>query len=345
MMDERELRARVTTPHDLHAAEVDAWERLSSAVPALASPFQSVHYARAVAESGMQVRVCVIYRGDAIVGFLPYQFRSRFQALAGAAEPVGGEMSDYFGLVAAPELRIAPRGLLRLARISYLYFSHLDETQFAYGLTGVQPRTGLRIRLGREHLLQEGAAESANRKYLKDTERRVRQLAKDVGEIDFSFDVQDGRSALLDSLIASKRMQYRRTNMPDALADAWKTRLLHLLSESRHTSCRGVLSVMSAGSRWVASHFGIMGNGMLQYWLPVYNPDLAKYAPGRLLIHRIIDSAPAAAIHTIDRGEGDTPSKRELANEEHRFFRGAWEAKSISGLFAHGLQSIKWRLG
>lgn len=345
MMDERELRARVTAPHDLQAAEVDAWERLSSQVPALASPFQSVHYARAVAESGMRVRVCVIYRGDAIVGFFPYQFRGRVQALAGAAEPVGGEMSDYFGLIAPPGLRIAPPGLLRLARISYLCFSHLDETQLAYGLTGEQPRTGLRIRLGRNGVLGEDMAESANRKYLKDTERRARQLAKDVGAIAFGFDVRDSRRALLDSLIDAKRMQYRRTNMPDALAEAWKTRLLHLLSESRYASCRGLLSVMSAGDRWVASHFGIMGNGILQYWLPVYNPDLAKYAPGRLLIHRIIDSAPAASIHTIDRGEGDTPSKRELANEEHRFFRGAWEAGSMSGLVAHGLQSIKWRFG
>jgi CelD/BcsL family acetyltransferase involved in cellulose biosynthesis len=145
--------------------------------------------------------------------------------------------------------------------------------------------------------------------------------------------------------VSHKRGQYRRTQAPDALADGRKTRLLTELSGYRFDGCRGLLSTLSAGGTWVAMHFGIVGNGILQYWLPVYNPAFSKYAPGRLLIHEIIGAGHAAGIHTIDRGEGDTPSKRELANEEHAYLRGAWHNQSLSSALARAVHSIQWRLG
>jgi CelD/BcsL family acetyltransferase involved in cellulose biosynthesis len=276
---------------------------------------------------------------------LPYQFGSRFSAWTKTAEPIGGEMTDYFGLIAKPEIRVTSDRLLRLARINYLGFSHLDESQFHYGLDGEQPRTGLRIRLAQDTERPLEALLTERHKYRKDTERRARQLAGELGPIDFALDVQQGRSEALENLIGQKRAQYQRTNVPDALASSWKSALLHKLSAYQFSSCRSLLSTMSAGGQWIAMHFGIVGNGVLQYWLPVYNPEFSKYAPGRLLIHHVIEASRAAAIHTIDRGEGDTSSKRELANEEHRFFRGVWHNKSVVSRVAQGFHSIKWRLG
>jgi CelD/BcsL family acetyltransferase involved in cellulose biosynthesis len=293
----------------------------------------------------VNVRVCVIYRGGAVCGFLPYQFSSRLSAWTKTAEPIGGEMTDYVGLIANPELRITPDRLLRLARINYFGFSHLDESQLGFGLTGEQPRTGLRIRLARDTERPLEALLTERHKYRKDTERRARQLAAELGPIEFVLDVQQGRREALDNLIKQKRAQYQRTNVPDALANPWKPALLHKLSACQFSSCRSVLSTMSAGGHWIAMHYGIVGNGVLQYWLPVYNPAFSKYAPGRLLIHHVIGASRAAAIHTIDRGEGDTSSKRELANEEHRFYRGVWHNKSVASRVAQGFHSIKWRLG
>ncbi len=344
-MDKRKLSARIADPFHLHAAEIAEWERISRAVPDLSSPFLSVHYARAVAESGVDVRVCVIYCAGSICGFLPYQFRTFLSAWTKAAEPAGGEMSDYFGLIAVPGFQITSDHLLRLAKVNYFGFSHLDASQLGYGLTGEQPRTGLRIRLDGNAERPLDALLSERHKYRKDTERRARQLANELGPIEFTFDVRHNRQAILDHLIDQKRAQYQRTNVRDALGKTWKPDLLHKLCEYEFASCRGLLSTVSAGGQWIATHFGILGNGMLQYWLPVYNPAYAKYAPGRLLIHQIIESSHLASIHTIDRGEGDTPSKRELANEEHQFFRGVWHNKSVASQVARGVHSIKWRLG
>ena len=343
-MADNTLNARIARPRDLTLAEIAAWEHLSATVPQLASPFLSVHYARAVAASGIDVRICIIYRNGQIRGFLPYQVRNRLCSWIRAAEPVGAEMTDYVGLIADPELRVTPAQLLKLARLNYLSFTHLDEPQLGYGLSAEQPRTGLRIRLDQAAEQPLDALLAERHKYRKDTERRARQLVKEVGPIRFELDAGQQRHQLIDQLIERKRAQYQRTNARDALQDEWKAQLLHQLSEQQFRSCRGLLSTMYAGDEWLAIHFGLVGNGVLQYWLPVYNPAFSKYAPGRLLIHHIIESSRDAAIHTIDRGEGDTASKRELANEEHSFLRGAWHNRSVGSSAARGYHSIKWRL-
>jgi CelD/BcsL family acetyltransferase involved in cellulose biosynthesis len=345
MMLEHGISARVVTPFELEAREIAIWERLSTSTPSLGSPFLSPHYARAVAESGIDVRICVIYRGSAIRGFFPYQFRNPVCGWARTAEPVGGEMTDYVGVVAEPGLTITSRQLLKLAKVNYFGFSHLDETQLKYGLHAEQPRIGLRVRLspGGGRPLESLLADQ--KKYIKDSERRARQLSREVGPINFILDVQGDRREVLNKLISEKRSQYQRTNAPDALAKSWKYKLLNILSEYQFDTCRGILSTISAGDQWIAAHFGIIGNGILQYWFPVYNQAFAKYAPGRLLIHQIIDSARKVSIHTIDRGEGDNSSKRELANEEHSFFRGTWHNATLASQVTRGFYSLKWRLG
>ncbi|GGC97060.1 GNAT family N-acetyltransferase [Undibacterium terreum] len=338
------LSASILRPLQLEQSAIDAWDALSATQAHLASPFLSAHYARAVEQSGMDVRVCILYRDSKMVGFFPYQFESKLSALLKSAAPAGGGMSDYFGLAADAGIRITAPELLRLAHLNHLNFSHLDESQLNYGLTGERPRTGLRIRFDTD-AADRTRLESMSHKYLKDTERRERQLSRDIGPVSFEFDTQQDRLEKLRRLVAHKRAQYKKTNAKDVLATAWKLKLLENLLEKNFASCRGVLSHMTAGDTWVGSHFGVMGNGVLQYWFPVYNPDLAKYAPGRLLLHSISKATYANQVHMIDRGEGDTPSKREITNEDHLFYRGTWYNKSVSTQLARGLQSIQWRLG
>jgi CelD/BcsL family acetyltransferase involved in cellulose biosynthesis len=344
-MAERNLTARTVAPSALAPHEAARWETLCATVPALSSPFLGVHFARAVEASGRRVRVCVISEQGRPCAFLPYQLAGAAGVLLRSAEPVGGTMSDYFGLVAEPGFRLDPAALLRLARLNHLNFSHLDETQLGYGLEGEQPRTGLRVRLERDCPDPLAALLAPQRKYRNDSERRARQLEALLGPLQFVLDVEAGRGEVLERLVAHKRAQYARTGKSDALAEPWRPRLLAELSGYRHAGCRALLSTLGAGDQWLAMHFGLVGNGILQYWFPVYNPEFAKFAPGRLLIHRIISSAAAVGIHTIDRGEGDTPAKRDLANEEHRFLRGVWRNRSPASVLMSGMNSIKWRLG
>ncbi|PRC90961.1 GNAT family N-acetyltransferase [Solimicrobium silvestre] len=338
------LSSRVVTPADLTELEITAWNALSANIAHLSSPFLSFQYTSAVAESGVNVKVCVISQDGQLRGFLPYQFQNRTSEWLKSAEPVGRQMTDYFGLIASEDLRITPATLLSLANLNQITFSHLDESQLAYGLTGELPRPGLRIPCDKIFNGNEVDC-PISQKHMREMTRREKHLKEDFGPLEFTFDLIENRTEHLHNLIRQKRAQYKRTNVPDVLAQAWKIDLLERLLFTKSSSCRGVLSHLQAGDQWVASHFGIMGNGVLQYWLPVYNPEMAKYGPGRLLLDNICKATTLHNIHTIDRGEGVTPSKKEILSDEHYFYRGVWHNNSLPTLVARGFQSVLWRLG
>ena len=335
--------ARVCAPSALRPEEITAWQQLCATGPTLASPFYTVHYARAVEAAGVRVNVCVIYRDQLPCAFLPFQFATARDRMLGVAEPVGGGMTDYFGLVAAAEVRIQPAQLLQLARLNYLGFSHLDESQLALGLTGTEPRIGLRSDIVPSAPVFMSEIALRQKKYLNDATRLGRKLQEDVGPIHVELDRTVDRAAAMQQLIEEKRAQYQRTGAPDALAETWKLRLLHRLSELRQDGCRGVLSTLHAGDQWMASHFGLMGNGVLQYWFPVYNPAFSKYAPGRLLNLALIKDCATLGFSIFDRGEGESDDKRKLANAEHLYYRGAWHNRSLASFSHRCLQSLSWR--
>jgi CelD/BcsL family acetyltransferase involved in cellulose biosynthesis len=336
------LKSRVVSVLDLDRAELHAWDELCRSCPQFSSPFLSPEYARSVASSRPNVYACVILAGGQPVGFLPFQFRDAFHKLLRAAERVGEEMTDRFGMIARPGLRTDPATLLRLAGLKYFYFTHLEEEQFAYGLYGGQPERGVNIRLDGACSYWEDLRRR-DKKLACDTERRRRQMEQAHGLLRFCFAEADVHRGL-ELLIERKREQYRRTGRPDALAAPWKRSLLRALAACRSENCSGILSTLYAGDTWVASHFGIRSRTVLQYWFPVYNPALSRFAPGRLLLMCVIHAAAGAGIQIIDRGAGDTPAKREMGNAPRLYYRGEWLLASPESLACRIAHSLRWRL-
>jgi CelD/BcsL family acetyltransferase involved in cellulose biosynthesis len=338
------LSGRVAAPDALTPAEEVAWGEMTASARHLHSPFLSLGYTRAVARAVPSVRICVISEEGRPVAFLPFQFDGSVRQALGWAERLGGEMSDYFGLVAGPDFRIEPERLLQLAGLRYLHFTHLEENQIVFGLSGERPETGFQIRLDDGGPAFWARLLASDKEFVKDTERRERQLARERGAPAFRVDGECAPGAL-GELIAHKRDQYARTAVEDALLEPWKTRLLEVLAETRREDCSGMLCTLHAGDTWVASHFGLRNRlGVLQYWFPVYNAELKRYAPGRLLLKSIIDRAAELGIRTIDRGAGDSPAKRDLANDSHVFYRGEWQRKGPLALVARGALAAQWRL-
>lgn len=326
----------------LSVEEIQLWDSLSRSERHIASPFLSAHFARAVGASGVDARACLIQDNDRISAFFPFMYESRWACRFGAAQRIGGEMTDSFGIVASSGFQTSSKELLRLAKIHYLSFSHLDGAQFRYGLVGEQPRVGLRALLDPQ---ATPVLSSMQPRYIKDSARRLRKLVEEVGPINFQFDVVHDRSAQLDHLITQKRKQYKASKASDSMKDSWKRDTLNILLNYKFDTCQGVLSTLYAGNHWIASHFGLMGNGILHFWFPVYNPEFSRYAPGRLLFHNIIDACIEHKFDTIDRGEGDTSTKREITNEEYSLYRGVWQSGSVTGSLVHTANRVKWRLG
>lgn len=344
-MQNRSRHAVLKKADSLSSEEIRVWEQLSAAQPHLASPFMGPHYARAVGESGIDARVCIICDGDATSAFFPYIYTSRLARLFGVAERIGGELTDTFGVVADSGFRTSPDELLRHAQVNYLNFSHLAEPQLQYGLSGAQPRVGLRTRLDPRVVPVLDSVSSIGKHYLKESVRRTRKLTEEVGPLRFEFNVEQNRKQALELLIRQKRAQYKASGAADALKESWKRDTLFRLLDYRFDSCQGVLSSLYAGDTWIASHFGIMGNGILHMWFPVYNHAYAKYSPGRLLLHAIIESSREACFDVIDRGEGDTPIKREIANQEYQLYRGIWQSRSPLTPLVHNFTRLRWHLG
>ena len=340
------LTSQLTSPLDLSSEQRERWECFSARDPSLASPFLSVHYSIAMAQAGMDARVAVLYAGAEIVGFLPYQFSSPALRALGAAERIGGELCDSFGLIAAAGMRIDVATLLRLAQLNYLNFSHLEQPQIDLGLAGEQPRTGLRVAIAASAAGGDplAAVASVTPAVLEQAAARVAQAGRELGPLRFCFDHADERTERLAQLVALKRQQYGRDGGADMLAAPVKQRALQLLNNCQADSCRTIISTLHAGEHWLASHFGIMGHGMLVWWFPVHNPQFAHLAPADMLMHATIRAAPAHGVRVVDKGEGDTPAKRALYSEAYPLYRGVWRNGSLRGALADGVQRVRWRL-
>lgn len=330
---------------DLDAEHVRAWTELLARHPQHRRAFLAPGYCRAVAAGNPNLRVAILRRDGRVVGVLPFQLKAGVLGTLGVAEPVAGAMSDYFGLVAEPGLRVDVAQLLGRLGLGAMEFSHLDETQMAFGLAGEAPRTGLRTVIGPSGEAFWQQLRVADKKLVVDTERRERKLAAEHGALEFELE-SSRQEADLAALIALKCSQYTRTGKQHApLFDPANVALLHRLARREDPDCSGLLSVLRAGGRLVAAHFGLRCFDTLHYWFPVYDEAFHAYSPGRILLKQVILAGTDAGIRVIDRGEGDTPAKRDFANEEHLYYRGLWTAPALRGQVARLAMSTAWRLG
>lgn len=336
------LTVKKTSIEKIEKYEADAWQVFQGQEDYL-NPFFSLSFARAVAESGKHVQVLVIKDCSEIVGFFPYHKKGNgIFSFLGEAERLGGDMSDYFGFVLKPGLIISPNEILSAVGLTRISFSHLPQALISRGMKGHEPRVGMRIILEKDGDRYWNALVKKDKKFTTDTERREKAVIKDLGPLVFCFHQAD--ISYLDTLIAEKRQQYNRTGVQDALLDVRNRILLRQLHGIRNPDCSGVLSTLYAGSTWVASHFGLFANGILHYWFPVYNLQLRKYSPGRLLLKQFILRAEELGISVIDRGEGDSSAKRDFANFEHHYFRGEWDDGSIRALCCKMIQHCLWKI-
>lgn len=344
LRDSVPLSARVVSVQSLSAGELELWDSLQAAYPDLANAFLSHPYVTAASTIFPGVRVCVIERRGRPIGYFPFQYRRPWHRLLGWGERIGGELSDYFGVVAPPDIGLTPARLLSLAGLTTLPFTHLPkDSQGLRGLFGERPEPGLRISFPAGGATYWAQLRQRDKRFVADTERRERKLAEAKGELRFVHRHEDPLPRL-QHLVAAKRAQYGRTGVGDPLADPKAVRLLETLACTVHPSCQGILSTLMAGDHWVASHFGLMHGKTLHYWFPVYNPEFQSFSPGRLLLKAIIHSSDKAGITLIDRGAGDTPAKRDFANVEHQFTRGLWSTPSARALVGRVGLAVKWRL-
>lgn len=243
------------------------------------------------------------------VAFFPFQ-----RSTAGVGRAVGLGLSDCQGLVHRPGFQWDSRELLRACGLAVWEFDHLVDGQkpFEEGISGAYPSPVMDVEHGYASYL--GHIRGRSPKFVRTTLAKERRLGRDVGEVRYVHDERD--PAALRTLMGWKSAQYRRTGRGDRFARPWIVALAEQLFHSRGPSFSGLLSVLYAGGRPAAAHFGMRSPSVLACWFPAYDPAYARYSPGLVLHLRMAEAAAAEGVAYLDLGRGGKEYKESLKTRD-----------------------------
>ncbi|MBD0421987.1 GNAT family N-acetyltransferase [Streptomyces sp. TRM S81-3] len=309
-------RIRVLVPEELGEGEREHWRELRAKSGAPRNPFMEPEFTDVVGRVRPRARVAVVYDGGEPAGFLPHE-----RGPLGQGRAIGLGVSDCQGAVLRQGLIPDTRELLRACSLSSFAFDNLEAEQRLFVPYAAEEHTSYVIDVEKGYEAYESVLRTQSPKFLKTTLAKERRLGRQVGDVRFVFDERD--PAALRTLMDWKSAQYRRTGRRDRFAQDWIARLVARLTETRARECTGTLSVLYAGGRPVAAHFGLRSATVLACWFPAYDPDFAKYSPGLVLHLRMAEAAAAEGIGMLDMGRGAAEYKDSLKTGELPVYEGA----------------------
>jgi CelD/BcsL family acetyltransferase involved in cellulose biosynthesis len=310
----------VTTRHafdlcgvrDLTAEEAVRWRERQLADTRLRAPTMSLAYLQILDATRPDVRIARLSQG-ADDAFLGVHIRNCGWTAAGLL------FNDWQGLVRPQG---SPSDAAFLAEAPALTVGSWRED--ADGLPGgaVDAVTGYAVELssGLDAYLEDRRVHAPD--HLKKIRRRLRSLEAEHGAVRFAW--PDRSSVAQKQLLAWKSAQFRRTGRHDILTSRWLQAFIAAAFESDHADCQAELATLHAGDTLVAAELGFTGLGVNQSWLAAYDPAFARYGPGTLLLHMILQAAPARAIHRVDLGAGHGDYKHYFGNETYTVLSGRY---------------------
>ncbi|MEV5287882.1 GNAT family N-acetyltransferase [Streptomyces albidoflavus] len=325
----------VHRPGELTAADRAAWSALQRArppaeAPQLHNPFLAPEFTLAMGACRRDVRIAVVREDGVPTAFFPHQ-----RAPAGVGRAVGLGVSDCQGLVHGPGFTGEAGELLRGAGLALWEFDHLaaDQPVFADGAGARFGSPVMDVADGWESYL--AGLRERSPKFTRTTLAKERRLDRDLGPLRYVHDERDPE--LLRVLMAWKSAQYRRTGRGDRFAKPWITRLVEHLFHTGPGEVRGLLSVLYAGERPVAAHFGLRSAAVLACWFPAYDPAYAKYSPGLVLHLAMARGAAEDGMTLLDLGRGRKEYKDSLKTRELTVAEG-WVTRRHPVAFGHRMR-------
>lgn len=303
------MKVTIIHPSELGPAELDRWRALQATRPEWQNPFLAPEFTLAVGRARPGARVGVIEDGTRVVGFFPYEIRGKVIGKA-----IGAGISDCQAVLHEPGFDFDAMALIRACGMPVWEFDHLlaDQRPFQPYHTEWEGSPLLDLRDGFETYLRQRRAATGGS--IKAALRKQRKLAREWGELKFTYDASDPE--LLATLMRWKSSQYQRTGMMDRFEVSWIRQVVEELAATRAPGCAGVLSALYAGGRLIALDFGLRGGTVLVDWFPAYDREAGPYSPGLQLALLMAESAAAVGVHQIDLGKGQAEFKDTLKNAE-----------------------------
>lgn len=298
---------------------VSAWSDIQRAEPSLDSPYFRPEFTQAVASVRNDVEVAVLEEGDQPLAFLPFQ-RSRRKT----GRPVGGNLSDFHGLIGSPNVTCDPIQLLRACQLTSWHFDHLlsEQRQFSAFVFREADSPFVDLTDGMDVYL---ARRRNGRSLMSEYGQKLRKLTREVGPLRFEAHVGDRE--ILETLFAWKSEHIRRLKTPNALDYSWVRKLIETILECQSPDFSGVLSVVYAGDQVAAIDFGMRSRAVLHSWFPTYNVELSRYSPGLLCWIETMKVAESLGIRRLDFGKGTEGFKHRLKSGASRVAEGAADSR------------------
>ena len=309
------MEINVVAPGALAPEDLSRWSALQAGDPMFDSPFLGPGWALAVerAQAGCcdagpsrGVRVAVIRDHGQAQGF----FSTR---VAGpVAMPAGAPMNDYQGLVAAPDLALDPKALIRALGVQRLDFTHMLEGQNAFAPFVRGEAATYRVETPDGFAAYAESRREAGSGVLKDIDKRRRKIEREVGPV--TFTAHSRSTAAFDQLIAWKRAQYVCTRQTDIFDTPWTLRLLRALLDGHDPDFGGAMFTLHVGDQLAAAQFNLRGKQTLHAWIIAHDEIFERYSPGLILFGEILRWMDESPFKVLDLGAGDYRFKQQLSN-------------------------------
>ncbi|MFN3834735.1 MAG: GNAT family N-acetyltransferase [Glycocaulis sp.] len=325
------LQCETITPDALDQSDREAWIRLARQT-GLESPLVHPDFARVVGKVREDTRIALYRDRHGLAAVFAHHRRP-----GGFARPIGANFSDMHAILTRAGLDVPVSQLLRMAGVSRARFSAVftGEEASPDGMEPVGPSQATILRSTPEALVEELRAD--NPKRFKDWRRRLRRLEDDHGPV--SLEVCEDMVALVQ-LMGWKREQFRATGKHDVLAPRWASRLMHALFEGKGGEVKGRLFTLKAGGRIVAAEFGPQAHGTFHPWLAGYDPDMAAYSPGHMLVYQLIETMPALGLKRYEMGTGHEDYKKYFTNHVTHLHAGMVRAPGAASLVRDSAASL-----
>lgn len=322
-----------TKINDLTAADWSAWDEIQTSAALYKSPYFRPEFVRAVAAVRDNVEVGVLREAGSAVGFFPFE---RVQSCV--ARPVGAKLSDYQGIIAAPQVSWCLTDVLRGCRLRACQFDHqlASQDQFAPYSAKTSESWCVDISPGYEDYI--AGRKAAGAVGLSELLRKFRKLQR---EHQVRFEWHSGDEAVFDQLLSWKSEQYHRSMLTDLFAYPWITSLLKSIWRTQTPKFAGVLSVMYVDDKVAAVHFGMQSGPLLHSWFPAYDVNLSKCSPGSILLLFMLQCAAEHGVARIDLGKGDEPYKIMFATGGVSLAEGVVETRLVSAAMSRGIRQAR----
>lgn len=316
------MRVSITRPAELGPAELSSWREWQLQGPGLDNPFLAPDFALAMERVRPNCEVAVFEDEEGVSGFLAYERRRN-----GIGRAIGLGVSDCQGVVFRPGSTVTPAALLGPAKLTVWEFDHLLASQAP--LDGRDYiRTGSPIMdLVDGYQSYRDARRSLARPTIKPTERKMRKLGREHGELRLDYDCRD--PAMLRLLMKWKSAHYRRTGAADRFGWPWLCRLVEEAFDTRTPEYGGLLSTLYAGDTPVAIDFGLRSRRVYARWFAAYNGEFGQFSPGLIMLMRLADAAAADGLEKIDLGKGSEPYKSYFASSQIPLAEGWISRRSL----------------